>query len=494
MLRLALAVLIGILGWLPQGARAVTLPVLAATIDGSSVTSSLMSATWNIGIDNYIADLSANTASLSFKGTVTASPGDVVVISASGTTMWTGYVDTVSVLRDVAGDYWTTVSATDIIGRLGASELADYNMSGPNAMDVVAEDACSEAGLTLDFVDSSSRGLIPIYDGINDYLTYSGDLLSYINELAKASNAMLALQPDGTIKVYSRQALYSADVSNGTFDTNTTGWTATGTGASITRVTASPYEGAGNARIVSGTSLYGGATSSITGTFKKDHTYRMDFYARTISGSTSAITGFGDDGAGDFNNAVSVLTGSWAQYLVDWTPSGDRTAAGVRFLNTDGVSNTFEIDRVLIYEVVSAVNLGTTVGEWTTMTSVDIIINKWERGGTPPVRTSDTTSVSAYGLRFWKGSNFEQVRSGVGDDGTYGPFQGWIDYGGTLRDVVSSGELIVTDSASSLLGLSPFDWVNDGTQDWQVLGLSWSAAPGEPLRVTVTADDFIALL
>lgn len=493
MLGIFLAAILAVLGIAAQAPRLMALPTIGVTIDGGTVTSQLMSASWNLGISDFLSDLAPNTASLSFKGQLSVSPADAVVITAGGTAMWTGRLDTYVETRDVNGDYWSSVTATDAIGALGAAELDGYTMTA-GSMETIGEDAASDAGVTLDILDTCSRGLVEIQNGDLEFNTYSGQLLPYLNELAKSSNAMLALQRDGTVAAWSRQSLYSPDVSNGTFDVNTTGWSSLNSGT-ISRVTASPHTGAGNLRIVTGTNAYGGGSSTITGTFRKGHTYHLALWARTISGSASVQLGLGMTGGVDESTSTPTLTGSWAEYTIDWTPTADRTNPLVYGSNPNSTSTrTFELDDVAVTEIVNATDISASIVTWEKTTSIDSNINVWTRYDPAPLWFEHATDPATYGRRTFNADHFTADNDLGGVDGVLYPFYTWASATGGVRPVVTNGELVVTSSTSPLLALDPLDWVNDGTDDWQIMSMSWSVVPGEPWRLTITADNLIALL
>lgn len=482
--------------WAPSGATPSGKPVPGVAIGGSSINNQIQSASWSLGPSDPFADLTPAAATFTFIGQLTAEPDDDMVVSTGWGPMWGGRVVTVSETLGVDGIYRTTVTATDKVGQMGGAALRKNNGKTGTLVEIVRY-LSRVAGVRVTVTDSSSGTYgLPSLQRIAYFgTTFTGSMLEYLNLAARSSNAMVALQPDGSLRVMTREALHSPDVSNGTFDTNTSGWAATGVGASITRVTASPYEGAGNARIVSGTSLYGGADTAITGTFKAGHTYRLDYYARTISGSANIIGGLGDQAAGDFNNVQKTLTGSWAQYLTDWTPTADRTAASVIFRNTQAVSNTFEVDRVLIYEVVNAAAVGSP-SSWTKTLAWGNDVNRWtfsNPDGTDLPDTSIAADILAHGERSFSVDDFLDVDTG---SGVALNFTDWWAYTPAARWVVTDGQFVVSDlDQEELLTLAPLDWVTVEGEDWQVMSMQWSIdGPGQPMRLTITADDFLARL
>lgn len=465
------------------------LPTLTATIDGASVTSSMQSASWSLGPSDFLADLAPSTASLSFKGQVTAAVRDEVVISSDSGVQWTGYVDTITETRDVAGNYWTSIGATDVVGTLGSASLEEAAPASGGSHQI-AETLATAAGITLDGVNDSFDSIALLSWGVSYAgTTFTGTVLEYINLAARSANEMAAMHPDGSLHFLSRTRL--AYISNGTFDTNTTGWGATGTGASISRVTASPYAGAGNLRVVSGTDLFGGAYFNIGSAqyrFVKGITYRLSLYARTISGSADVSFGLGDVGASDRYAPTQTITASWANYTVDWTPTATRTAVSIDLRNVAAASNTFEVDSVTI----SIVPITLPASEsWTKQTSLDVDINKWAlygaTSGWAEYTAEDAADIAAYGERSYLVNNSLTSDDAIFDD--------WTTYGGSQRPVLSSGQFVITDdSQTTLMDLRPFDWVTDGVDDWQVMSLQHSYTVGDAWRVTMTGDNLLALL
>jgi hypothetical protein len=180
-------------------------------IAGRLLTASCQSASWSLGSPGILDDLGPNTASLSFVGQVTAAPNATVVISTGLGVQWSGRVDTSTQTRDTAGDWWTTVTATDMVGVLGAAVLSNVNVTG-GTMAVLAESLAASAGLSMDMVDLSVSGL-PTMSGwgaIGASPTFTGTVLDYVNILARTSNAVARLARDGRVSVVIREALAGA--------------------------------------------------------------------------------------------------------------------------------------------------------------------------------------------------------------------------------------------------------------------------------------------
>ena len=163
-------------------------------------------------------------------------------------------------------------------------------------------------------------------------------------------------------------AVYAVDafsqVENGTFEVDTTGWSAVNGGA-ISRQTSTPFGGSGYARIVSSSTIFSGADYSLgTRRFVSGRTYRVQLAARTISGSAVVNLGLGDVGASDRSTSTPTLTSSWALYTVDWTAGGDRTAVSVTVRNNAAATNTFEVDEVEVFEAADDITTDVQAMRW----------------------------------------------------------------------------------------------------------------------------------
>lgn len=153
-------------------------------------TEDLMSASWSLGIGGLLADLSPNTASFSFKGQVSATQGDDVVVSTGWGVNWVGRVDTVTQTRDTAGNWWTNIGATDRIGALGAAELVDYQLVGAGDVLDGAEIVAAAVGVSL---EAQSAGTWHAQNAWWDSAdTYSQSVLSFLNDWARYDNTVLA--------------------------------------------------------------------------------------------------------------------------------------------------------------------------------------------------------------------------------------------------------------------------------------------------------------
>lgn len=197
--------------WLPDGATPSGRVFIDAAIGGTLQTDNLMSASWTLGIPDFMADLGPNTASLSFKGQVTGTPGDDVVISTGLGVQWSGRLDTCQQTRDTAGDWWTTISATDRLGGLGNAELYDFSIVNLWSFAEWATATVDQTGVPLYVVDDSVSGMGDV-GNITAETVYTGQALVLLNRIAKAGNLMVAMTRDGRLSVVVRESVTPSSV------------------------------------------------------------------------------------------------------------------------------------------------------------------------------------------------------------------------------------------------------------------------------------------
>lgn len=197
--------------WMPDGASPSGDPVPDIAIAGAMVLNQLQSAQWSLGPSTPFDDLSPSSASFTFVGQVSAVPGDVLIVSTGWGVMWVGRVDSIQDQLDRAGKHWSTVNATDLLGVLGLASLRKVNGYSGKLYTVLTQLA-SVAGITLTVTDVTV-GTYPLPDLLKFsgfVTTYTGTVLDYMNIAARSSNAMIALQGDGSLKTMLRQHLPSA--------------------------------------------------------------------------------------------------------------------------------------------------------------------------------------------------------------------------------------------------------------------------------------------
>ena len=197
--------------WAPSGDTPSGRPVPAVAIGGTTINNQIQSASWALGPSDPFADLTPSDASFTFIGQLTAEPDDDMVVSTGWGPMWGGRVVSVSETRGVDGLYHTTVTATDKVGQMGGAALRKNNGKTGDLVEIVRY-LSRVAGVRVRATDVSvgTYGLpslqrIAYFGGT----TFTGSMLEYLNIAARSSNAMVALQPDGSLRVMTREALPS---------------------------------------------------------------------------------------------------------------------------------------------------------------------------------------------------------------------------------------------------------------------------------------------
>lgn len=191
---------------MPDGVTPTGIPYPDVAISGHLYTDDVQSVTWTLGISDFLAPLSPNTASVTLVGQVTASPGDDLIITSALGVQWRGRVDTTAQTRDTNGDWWTTINGTDLIGALGATGTSLTN--DQTRLDFFIEDLAAAAGITLDIVDDSSGLPNLLFTGAAETMT----ILEWANRAARSSNAMLAMTRDGTFSAVIRESVTPSSV------------------------------------------------------------------------------------------------------------------------------------------------------------------------------------------------------------------------------------------------------------------------------------------
>lgn len=199
--------------WMPDGLTASGRLMPSVSIGGNLQTA-CMSASWRLGISGFLDSLSPGTCTLMFTGAVYFDIGSSIVLTVPDGTLWVGRVDTVVLTYPPSSNIvWTTITGTDTLGALGAAELVGEGLTSFDSTLLTAIEQYSlAAGVVVDAVDMSSG--LPYVDTT---APYTGSLLGAINAVAATSNAMLALQRDGSIGIVMREAVTpsgAVDISN----------------------------------------------------------------------------------------------------------------------------------------------------------------------------------------------------------------------------------------------------------------------------------------
>ena len=134
------------------------------------------------------------------------------------------------------------------------------------------------------------------------------------------------------------------------FEVNTYGWSASGTGATISRVTIHKYAGVAALKLDNyGGGAAQGATMSLFSPSPTAGTYNLSFYARTdTTSSTFSTLMAGYNNSSSFTscslNSTAVSNQGWTRYNCTFTSSGN--VANIFIGQSDGVSRTFYLDAI----------------------------------------------------------------------------------------------------------------------------------------------------
>ena len=196
--------------WAPSGATPSGRPVPYVAIGGGSINNQLQSASWSLGPSDPFADLTPAGATFTFIGQLSVEPDDDMVVSTAWGPMWGGRVVTVSETLGVDGIYRTTVTATDKVGQMGGAALRKNNGKTGTLVEIIRY-LSRVAGVRVTVTDASvgTYGLPSLQRIAYFGETFTGSMLEYLNLAARSSNAMVALQPDGTLRTMTREALPS---------------------------------------------------------------------------------------------------------------------------------------------------------------------------------------------------------------------------------------------------------------------------------------------
>lgn len=181
-------------------------PAICIAIGGRRIPEQLRDGSWGLGRSDWMSTLSPNTASFSFVGTIDADLNDTIVVgvmssvtSQHSDALWVGRVDSVSVTQDVAGRYWSDVSATDIVGVLGQARWTTDLVYG-YTLETLTEYLAAQSGISL--VVETADDLPPLNYIIDTDMT----VLEYVNRAERSSNAAMFLLGNGRLQAVMRKA------------------------------------------------------------------------------------------------------------------------------------------------------------------------------------------------------------------------------------------------------------------------------------------------
>lgn len=185
-------------------------------------------ARWRLGRSDWFDVLQPQNATITVAGEVEANPNDRIMISCHAGVLWSGFVDECTVSDDVADTVRTSITATDVIGRLGTAikapgrvevssalvaryfPVGTYTGFGDDLVEVTEGYLADYAAdLAITVTEGPSTGTLP---ALTDwYFDAPGpmpkkSILEILNKAEQTSNAMMALQPDGSILITMRAA------------------------------------------------------------------------------------------------------------------------------------------------------------------------------------------------------------------------------------------------------------------------------------------------
>lgn len=216
-------------------------------------------------------------------------------------------------------------------------------------------------------------------------------------------------------------------VSNGTFETNTTGWATTAginaAGTSITRITTDFHSGSASASVVcSATDTSGVNFDFGSETFFKEGDYGAVYVAvvwlKRVSGSRRARITLGSEGTSSDRATLTItdLPDAWTPYSIRWLPTATRTDVQLAITNGSAEAVTFRVDDVAVYllDGFSQVENGSfevdTTG-WVTFSSGAVARSTAEAfGGSACMRITASTTANS-GARFLMGGRFLNGRT-----------------------------------------------------------------------------------
>lgn len=149
-------------------------------------------------------------------------------------------------------------------------------------------------------------------------------------------------------------------VTNGTFETNTTGWSASAginaAGTSITRITTDYHSGSACASVVCSSTDGSGVNFDMgSNRYFSEASYGAIYVAvvwlKRSSGSRRAKLILGSEGTSSDRATLTItdLPDAWTPYVIRWLPTANRTDVQLAVTNGSAEALTFRIDDVAVY-------------------------------------------------------------------------------------------------------------------------------------------------
>ena len=223
---------------------------------------------------------------------------------------------------------------------------------------------------------------------------------------AQNSTTAFQLQNAGGTQVFNVDTTDTNLISNPGFETNVTGWTASGTG-SIRRDTTQTYLGLASLKVVSQAAANSGAQFSLNPVVTAaSTTYTISWYAKLDGGSaafTDMIARYSPDGTATSDcsvtaiNSSTVVTGGWTRYFCAVSSATAPTISGfIRIMQTGATAHTYYIDSIQLE--------ATTVANMTAYGAGQFSFNGIF--ATPITLKSPSNSVSAFVVQNASGTTF----------------------------------------------------------------------------------------
>ncbi|MDO8335829.1 MAG: carbohydrate binding domain-containing protein [Candidatus Saccharibacteria bacterium] len=212
--------------------------------------------------------------------------------------------------------------------------------------------------LTLGAADGTNPGLVTT--GTQTFAgnkTFTG--IANFQNSSNSTNAFQIAKADGQQLIKFDTSTTNNLLTNGNFESNTTGWTATG-GASVSQNTSQSYLGNGSAQVTTTAAANDGAKYNYA--LASQTNYTLTFYAKSSSLTATSIPlaiGRSEDGSTDTNCAsTSINGGGWTKISCSFTTANVSGTDYVYIKQTDATARTIYIDSVQL-ESTAAFNANT---------------------------------------------------------------------------------------------------------------------------------------
>lgn len=351
-------------------------------------------------------------------------------------TIFSGYIQNISMgYINESSTLEITIVANDVMRFAMNANLPTYSVAGTttqrqfrNVMTSLftAIGAASPVGLTLAAAGSGASSTIQrAFVWLN---TPGGEILSrfmnaelgwiyadrsvynYIYYLARTDIATKRALTYNSANLTVSNVHYTNLLANGTFETNTTGWTS-GSGVTLSRVTSQFYTGVASMRVHGG----GSSTTYITdnastGTgFAVGTKLKASMWVKSESGNQNATIAIrctdysGTTVYGTFTSAVTAVNATgWTEVTVTGVvPTGTQVAAlRVTGIKAGSGANAIYIDNVKLENLTTISNNHVCLDSINLSYDTDLLVNKakvTEIGGGTTSTVANTTSITANG-------------------------------------------------------------------------------------------------